>query len=190
MTRLMTVLLGFCAVLLGLLLLAAATGAGRDAPLTHPEFGPMQVGIDAGQLGAPTWAAYLAGLAILGTMWIAMLIGFRPRHWIHRAVNAWFVGYLLLFVLLMWSFGAYAAGETRIILGFTAPTALLVYGLTLAPWIPLVAVTWAYEDAYFGPVEQARFEEILAETKAGARARSGARTRRRSGARTRRGGEG
>ena len=35
-----------------------------------------------------------------------------------------------------------------------------MYGLTLAPWIPLLAITWAFENAYFGTREQARFDEI------------------------------
>ena len=163
MTRLMAVLLGLCAILLGLLVVAIATGAGRATPLPHPEHAPMQVGIDAGELGAPAWAAYVAGIAMLGTMWVTMLIGFRDGHWIRRAVNAWTVGYVLLFVVLMWSFDAYAAGDTTMVLGFAAPTSLLVYGLTLAPWIPLLAITWAFENAYFGPREQARFDEIVAQ---------------------------
>ena len=165
MTRLMAVLLVLCIVLLGLLVLAVVAGAGRAGPLPHPEHAPMQVGIDAGELGAPAWAAYVAGIAMLGTMWVTMLIGFRDGHWIRRAVNAWTVGYVLLFVVLMWSFDAYAAGDTTVILGFTAPTALLVYGLTLAPWIPLLAITWAFESAYFGPREQTRFDEIVAESR-------------------------
>ncbi|WP_420441854.1 hypothetical protein [Candidatus Palauibacter sp.] len=165
MTRLMAVLLALCSILLGLLLAAVVAGAGRAAALPHPTHAPMLVGVDAGELGAPAWAAYVAGVVMLGTMWVTMLIGFRQGHWIHRAVNAWMVGYVLLFVILMWSFGAYAAGRTMIVLGFTAPTSLLVYGLTLAPWIPLLAITWKFENAYFGPREQARFDEILAESK-------------------------
>ena len=54
---------------------------------------------------------------------------------------------------------------TSLGLNFTAPTSLLVYGLSLAPWIPLLAITWAFENAYFGPDEQARFDEIVAEAK-------------------------
>ena len=162
MTRLMAVLLALCAVLLGLLVVAIASGGGRATPLPHPEHAPMQVGVDAGELGAPIWAAYVAGILMLGTMWVTMLIGFRAGHWIHRAVSAWTVGYVFLFVILMWAFGAYAAGDTTIILGFTAPTSLLVYGLSLAPWIPLVFITWAFEEAYFGPEDQARFDAILA----------------------------
>ena len=157
----MAVLLALCVVLLGLLLAAVAAGAGRAGPLPHPEHAPMLVGIDSGALGAPTWAAYVAGVAMLGTMWVAMLIGFRHGHWIRRAVHAWMVGYLLLFLLLMWSFDAYAAGHTAIVLGFAAPTSLLVYGLTLAPWVPLLAITWAFERAYFGPREQSRFDEMV-----------------------------
>lgn len=167
MTRLMAALLALCAILLGLLVTATVTGAGRDTPLPHPEHAPMLVGIDAGELGAPAWAAYVAGIAMLGTMWVTMLIGFRKGHWIRRAVNAWMVGYVLLFVILMWSFDAYAAGDTTIILGFTAPASLLAYGLTLAPWIPLLAITWAFDDAYFGPREQARFDDILADAREG-----------------------
>ena len=165
MTRLMAALLVLCIVLLGLLVLAVIAGAGRAGPLPHPEHAPMQVGIDAGELGAPAWAAYVTGIAMLGTMWVTMLIGFRDGHWIRRAVNAWTVGYVLLFVVLMWSFDAYAAGDTTVILGFTAPTALLVYGLTLAPWIPLLVITWAFESAYFGPREQACFDEIVAQSR-------------------------
>ncbi|MYA32106.1 MAG: hypothetical protein F4164_03640 [Gemmatimonadales bacterium] len=165
MTRLMAVLLALCAILLGLLVAAVAAGAGRATPLPHPEYAPMLVGIDAGELGAPALAAYVAGIAMLGTMWVAMLIGFRHGHWIRRAVNAWMVGYVLLFVVLMWSFDAYAAGDTTIVLGFTAPTSLLVFGLTLAPWVPLIAITWAFEDAYFGLAEQTRFDEIVAQSR-------------------------
>ena len=165
MTRLMAVLLALCAVLLGLLVIAIVMGAGSATPLPHPEYAPMQVGIDSGELGAPAWAAYVAGIAMHGTMWVTMLIGFRDRHWIRRAVNAWTVGYVLLFVILMWSFDAYAGGDTTIILGFAAPTSMLVYGLTLAPWIPLLAITWAFENAYFGPREQARFDEIVARSR-------------------------
>lgn len=176
MTRLMAVLLALCAVLLGLLVIAIVMGAGRATPLPHPEYAPMQVGIDAGELGAPAWAAYVAGVAMLGTMWVTMLIGFREGHWIRRAVNAWTVGYVLLFVILMWSFDAYAAGNTTIVLGFTAPTSMLVYGLTLAPWIPLLAITWAFENAYFGPPEQARFDEIVAQSREGREPSHGARS--------------
>lgn len=161
----MAVLLSLCVILLGLLVVATATGAGRAGPLPHPDHAPMLVGIDAGELGAPTWAAYVAGIAMLGTMWVTMLIGFREGHWIRRAVNAWMVGYVLLFVILMWSFGAYAAGHTMIVLGFAAPTSLLVYGLTLAPWVPLAAITWAFDGAYFGPAEQTRFDEIVAQSR-------------------------
>ncbi len=171
MTRLMAALLALCIVLLGLLLVAVLAGAGRAAALPHPAHAPMLVGVDAGELGAPAWAAYVAGGVMLGTMWVTMLIGFRHGHWIHRAVNAWMAGYVLLFVILMWSFGAYAAGRTTIVLGFTAPASLLVYGLTLAPWIPLLAITWKFEDAYFGPDEQARFDDIVAEAKDRSRSR-------------------
>ena len=127
----MAVLLALCSVLLGLIVIALLTGSGRAGPLPHPEFGPMQTGVDAGELGAPAWASYVAGIAVLGAMWVVMLIGLRRGHWIHRAVNAWMVGYVFLFVILMWTFGVYAAGETTILLGFTAPTSLLVYGLGL-----------------------------------------------------------
>ena len=48
------------------------------------------------------------------------------------------------------------------VMGFTEPSAWLVFGVGLSPWILLLIITLSFERAYFGPEDQARFDEILA----------------------------
>ncbi len=165
----MALLLALGAILLAMLVAAVIAGAGRGGPAPHPEYGPMLQGIDGGTLGAPLWAGYAAGIATIGMMWLMMRIGMRPGHWIHRVITGWTAAYILIFIFLMQSFGGYASGTTGTFLGFATPTAWLVYGIGFAPWIPLLALTLSFENAYAGPEAEARFREILAESGAASR---------------------
>ncbi len=158
----MGALLAMATALLILLAGAMFAGAGTDAAIAHPDFASMQHGIDSGTLGAPIWSAYVVGLLVIGMMWVVMLIGFRDGHWIRIAVTIWTAWYVVAFVALLRSHRAYELGEISIVAGFTTPAAWLVYGIGLSPWILLIVCTLLFERAYFGPEEQARFDEILA----------------------------
>jgi len=160
----MGLLLLFAVALLALLVVGIAAGAGTGTAVSHPDFAPMQRGIDDGTLGAPMWTGYAVGLLVVGMMWVALLIGFRPGHWIRIAVILWGAWYVFAFMALMRSYSGYALGETVLFGGFTAPSAWLVYGMGLSPWVLLFLVTGTFKQAYFGPDEQTRFEEILATT--------------------------
>ncbi len=157
----MALLLVFAAGLLALLVIGLVTGAGQETAIPHPDFAPMQHGIDSGTLGAPTWTGYAVGLLIFGIMWVTMLVGFRKGHWIRLAVTGWTVWYVFAFVALMRAFDAYERGADTIVAGFTEASTWLVFGIGLSPWILLLIVTYAFDRAYFGPDEQARFDEIL-----------------------------
>lgn len=159
----MGLLLVFAAALLALLAAALVTGAGQEAAVAHPDFPPMQRGVDGGTLGAPVWSGYAVGLLIIAMMWVTMLVGFRDGHWIRIAVTAWTAGYGFAFAALMRSYGSYDRGETTIVAGFTEPAAWLVFGVGLSPWILLLIITFSFQGAYFGPEDQARFDEILAD---------------------------
>lgn len=158
----MGLLLLLAAALLGLLTAGLVAGVGQEGAIGHPDFAPMQRGTDSGTLGAPLWSGYAVGCLVIGMMWVLLLIGFRDGHWIRIAVTVWTAGYAFAFVALMRSYSDYELGETSIVAGFTEPSAWLVYGLGLSPWILLIIITSVFERAYFGPEEQARFDEILA----------------------------
>ena len=113
----MTMLLVFAAALLALLVVGLVTGAGQEAAVVHPDFAPMQRGIDSGTLGAPIWTGYLVGLLIIGMMWVTMLVGFRGGHWVRIAVTAWTAWYGFAFVALLRSYGGYDLGVTTIVAG-------------------------------------------------------------------------
>ena len=148
-------------MLLALLVAGLVTGAGQETAVAHPEFASMQRGIDTGTLGAPVWTGYAVGLLIIGMQWVTMQVGVHGRHWLPIAISAWTISYVFVFVALMRAYHAYAEGETTIVAGFTEPVAWLVYGVGLYPWIPLLMFTYAFKQAYFGPEDQARFDEIL-----------------------------
>ncbi len=164
----MGTLLFFAAALLALLVVGVITDAGTGTAVSHPDFASLLRGADSGTLGAPMWSGYAVGLLAIGMMWVTLLVGFRPGHWIGTAVAVWGAWYVFAFVALMRSYRTYALGETAFFAGFTAPSAWLVYGLGLSPWILLIVVTAVFERAYFGPEEQARFEEILTTSRAAA----------------------
>lgn len=161
LNRLMGVLLVFTAMLLMLLIAGLVTGVGQETAVAHPEFSPMQRGIDAGTLGAPVWTGYAVGLLIIGMLWVTMQVGVHSRHWLRNAISVWTISYVFVFIALMIAYDAYVEGETTIVAGFTEPVAWLVYGVSLYPWIPLLMFTYAFKQAYFGPEDQARFDEIL-----------------------------
>ncbi|MCG8467880.1 MAG: hypothetical protein MJB57_06655 [Gemmatimonadetes bacterium] len=159
-------LLALAAGLLTLLVGAIVAGAGGATAAPHPQFEPMLRGDAAGTLGAPSWAGYAVGILAIAMMCVTMRIGFRSGHRIRSIVTAWTVWYLLAFIALMRSFDAYAIGDTRFVAGFTGPSAWLVYAIGLSPWIVLLAMTVTFERAYFGPDEQARFDQIVEKRRA------------------------
>ena len=161
LNRLMGVLLVFAAMLLVLLIAGLVTSVGQEPAVAHPKFAPMQQGIDAGSLGAPVWTGYAVGVLIIGMLWVMMQVGVHSQHWLRTAISVWTISYVFVFIALMIAYDGYEKGETTIVAGFTEPTAWLVYGVSIYPWIPLLMFTYAFKQAYFGPEEQARFDEIL-----------------------------
>jgi len=157
----MSLLLALAAALLALLIAGLVAGVGRETALPHPGFTPMQRGIDGGTLGAPTWTGYATGLCIIGMMWVAIQVGFPGRRWMQLVVDLWTLWYVLAFVALMRTYAAYEGGRTTIAAGFPVPSAWLVYGIGLSPWILLLLITYRFRRVYFGPDEQARFDRIL-----------------------------
>jgi hypothetical protein len=167
LNRLMGVLLVFTAMLLVLLIAGLVAGVGQEAAVSHPKFAPMQQGIDAGTLGAPVWTGYTVGLLIIGMLWVTMQVGVHSQHWLRTAISVWTISYVFVFIALMIAYDAYEEGKTTIVAGFTEPVAWLVYGVSIYPWIPLLMFTYAFKQAYFGPEEQARFDEILVDSQSG-----------------------
>ena len=161
LNRLMGGLLVFTAMLLALLIAGLVTGVGQETAVAHPKFAPMQQGIDAGTLGAPVWTGYAVGLLIIGMLWVTMQVGIHSQHWLRTAISVWTISYVFVFIALMIAYDTYEEGKTTIVAGFTEPTAWLVYGVAIYPWIPLLMFTYAFKQAYFGPEDQARFDEIM-----------------------------
>ncbi len=118
-----------------------------------------------GDAGAepPAWLPYVLGWLIIGVMGSAILLGLRhaARRW-RVAVAGWTVGYALVYAALVRAAGAAASADPGpLVGGFPTPTAWLLYGMGLFPWILMGLLVRATAPER-GPEAEARFAALLA----------------------------
>lgn len=169
-TLLLALLLALCGLYSAFLFSDPPANA---AGLAHPEYATMLQGGDPlrhsgklmlGWLVALGQASLFTGLLVLG-----IRRGQRPVP--GRGVFlAGLVAYLAVFSLLMLSYRTFmrdpAGAADRIFLSFPAPTAWMLYGVWIVPLVFLVLYMVLFEDWIYGPEEERKFQQLLAERRA------------------------
>ena len=103
------------------------------------------------------------GLSIVLVMATLVLLGVRRSSTsLRRWLIGGFVAYGLVFVALARTAATYAEeGPVRFIGGFPLPTALVLYGVWLFPWVILLTLVVLFEREHFTPEDEKRFEALL-----------------------------
>ena len=163
--RLICALLGACIpllVLLGVGLFIPAPPGLEPTP--HPSFDPMQSSGSAAP-GSPLTllAGFAVGTLIIVMIGICLLIGVRrTAKSLRRWIVAGTVAYASVFGALMLSYLEFLeGGPIEIFGGLPTPSAWMMYGVWLFPWVFLIALVVTFDDVYFPPESETRFREIL-----------------------------
>lgn len=166
--RLLYALLAACIPLLILLLLGIVSPPGPDlVPTPHPDFDPMlSSGSGAPGSGLLIAAGFVTGILVIVMIGICMLIGVRETaKSLRRFVVAGTVVYMLVFCALMLSYLEFSKGGPlepfETFGGFPVPSAWMLYGIWLFPWVFIIAFVVTFDDVYFPPESDARFRELL-----------------------------
>ena len=163
--RLIYALLGACVPLLILLLIGVLSPAPQElVPTPHPNFEPMLSSGSAAP-GGPLviLAGFATGILIIVMIGICLLIGVRQTA---RSLRRWIVAgtlvYMLVFGALMLSYLEFLEGGPLVIFGgLPAPSAWMLYGVWLFPWVFIIAFVVTFDDVYFPPESDARFRDLL-----------------------------
>lgn len=152
-----------------LIVLAAFFVSPTLGPATVPH--PDYVSLDRTAVGsqATLWWGYAMALALLATLAVSTVIGVRRGGRI-GPLGRWLVaGFLvlgLLFTVLALSYARYAGGvETRLFLGLPPPTAWMLYGVWLFPFL-IILVCMFHFDSYFSKDDERAFEALIREKRA------------------------
>ena len=162
---LLRALLAACIPLLIMLGMALfmPTPVGID-PTPHPSFDSMLSSGSAAPGGPVIIAAgWATGLLIIVMIGIFLLIGVAPTA---KRLRRWILGgtvvYAGVFCALMLSYLEFLeGGPLEIVGGLPAPTAWMMYGVWLFPWVYIVALVVTFDDSYFPPESEARLRELL-----------------------------
>ena len=139
------------------------TPAGID-PTPHPNFDSMLSSGSAAPGGPPMIVAgWATGLLIIVMIGICLLIGVAPTaKWLRRWIVGGTVAYALVFCALMLSYLEFLeGGPLEIFGGLPAPTAWMMYGVWLFPWVYIIALVVTFDHSYFPPESEARLRELL-----------------------------
>ena len=163
--RLILALLAVCVGLLGLLVVGLLFPAPPElAPGTHPDHAAMQQSGEGAPGGPLTRSAGFAmGLLVVALAGLLSLVCVRREA---RGLRNWvvvtFVGYGLVFSLLMLSYhGFLEAEELDCFGGFPTPTAWMLYGMVLFPWILVLGYTLYFERSYYTREDEKRFQDLM-----------------------------
>lgn len=163
--RLIYALLCACVPLLILLLIGVLSPAPPElVPTPHPNFDPM-LRSGSGAPGGPLviLAGFGTGILIIVMIGICLLIGVRETA---KMLRTWIVVgtivYMMVFGALMLSYLEFLKGGPLVIFGgLPAPSAWMLYGVWLFPWVFIIAFVVTFDDVYFPPESEARFRELL-----------------------------
>jgi len=158
-------LLATSLALLGLVILALVVpGSPELAARPHPTIESM-LSSGAGAPGGPRtlWAGFVTGLLVILMIGLLLLVGVAPDA---TGLKRWIVGctaaYGLVFGALMLSYLQYLeGGPLRIFGGLPAPSAWMMYGVWLFPWVFIIGYVVTFHTSYFPPESQERFRELL-----------------------------
>jgi hypothetical protein len=152
-------------MLLGLLLLGLVFPEPPDlAQTAHPDSNSMLSSGSNAPGGIPILAAgFATGLLILLMFGLCLLVGIPPRA--RRLKTLILVGtsaYGLIFSGLMLSYLDFIQEvPTQIVGGFPTPTAWMIYGVWLFPWVFIIAYVYTFRTHYFTPEAEEHFRELL-----------------------------
>ena len=150
----MCVSTGILVVLLSL----AFVSADPPSSAPHPAVPAMQQAVGGSDGRA---AVLVAGLAVVALMGAMVLLGLRGARTPRLAFAGAFIAYALIFVLLVRSDAAYeAGGELSHVGGLPPPTAWLIYGMWLFPWVMIGLFVYGFDRWYYTPDDEARFADL------------------------------
>jgi hypothetical protein len=134
--------------------------SSRPSAGPHPQYRSLdRSGVDsADTLG---WG-YAMGIAILATMGASVILGVARKGRtgpLARWLGAGFVCLAMIFTALVASYRQYAAGtDTDLLLGLPEPTAWMLYGVWLFPFLMVLAAV-ALFDTYFSEQDARDFDQ-------------------------------
>jgi hypothetical protein len=152
-------------MLLGLLLLGLVFTEPPDlAPIAHPDSNSMLSSGSNAPGGALILAAgFATGLLILLMFGLCLLMGIPPRA--RRLKTLILVGtsvYGLIFSGMMLSYLDFVQEvPMQIVGGFPTPTAWMIYGIWLFPWIFIITYVFTFRTHYFTQESEEHFRELL-----------------------------
>ncbi len=158
-------LLAVTVALLGLFVLAlVAPGSPELAARPHATIESMLSSGAAAPGGPGTlWAGFVTGLLVIAMIGLCLLVGTAPQA---RGLKRWIVAgtvlYAFVFGGLMLSYLDFLeGGSLEIVGGFPAPSAWMMYGVWLFPWVFIIGYVVTFHSSYFPPESEERFREIL-----------------------------
>ena len=105
---------------------------------------------------------------ILTVMGLFVAQGYRkhagggPMRWLLGG----FIGYGLVFGGLVLAYRSYASGDISFFGGFPAPSAWMVYGVFLFPWVLVILYVRNFDRWIYSSEDAARFQTLVAENQA------------------------
>ena len=139
-------------------LLPAPAGVGA-AP--HDVFAPMLTSVGTPSSGYGVLGAVVAVL-VVGSLCAGTLVGMSRATERDRVVTiALFGVYAGILVLMMVSQAGWDAGSRTWFIGLPTPTAWLVYGVMLFPWVIVFWLLSGFSRWYFTDEDESRFRGIV-----------------------------
>ena len=162
------VLLFFAVVLVALWLVApppAATG------MVHPDFPSMQRGGESqSSLPGPRLLSSLFGLLVIGLFALSMAAGYRRKERL-GGVKYWllagFAGYVMVYSGMVVSYWKYIEQQTQTVYlgGVPAPTAWMLYGMWLFPFLFTILYSCNFDRWVITPEDLERFRQLVEENR-------------------------
>ncbi|MFN4258375.1 MAG: hypothetical protein ACK4RK_03705 [Gemmataceae bacterium] len=150
---------------LGAVLWVEETSAGGAA--AHPHFQTM----DQGGSGQLRHGPLLGQALALGVLEIAVFVAFLGfgignRPGAERLRRRLLLGGLLytgVFALVVWTYQNFLAGDQEVFIGpFPAPTALMLFGMYLAPYYFVILYVVSFDRWIARPEDLAAFQKLVA----------------------------
>lgn len=159
--------LGLLLALMGVLFFIPESNLSIARP--HPEHAAMLQG--GSEAISPTifTLGYIFGLLTLTVMGLLTLQGFRkrgttgrPGRWIFGGV----LGFMLVWTGLAVSYQIRDTGNPSFFAGFPIPTAWMLYGIILFPWVFVIIYIRFFDRWFYTPEDAAQFEALVAQNRA------------------------
>lgn len=161
---LFALVIGMGLIVIAALLLEPAPNASG---VTHPTIGkPMEAGGDGEtRHEGRVLIGWAFGLLQILFFTALLALGARRGGKLGRFRMPIIIGgiaYVAVWTLLVVAYRAYMLGDNReLYLGFPAPTAFMIYGIWLVPFIFVVLYLLNFDRAYFTAEDAKRFDELL-----------------------------